>query len=305
MDHYIAHQASVPVLKHRLSPDISAAGYSYSEPFTINGVRVSFHPAGHILGSAQVRVEYKGEIWVASGDYKLQDDHISPAFEPVKCHTFITESTFGLPVYRWQPQEEVFAQVNEWWSTNASRNKASVLLGYSLGKAQRLLQNVDHSIGPVYTHGAIDNINQLFIAQGIALKPSERVTPLIPKSAYRNALIIAPTSAINSPWLRRFEPYSLGIASGWMALRGARRRRAADRGFVLSDHADWNELNTAIRATGAEKVYVTHGYTSAFARWLQENGTEAWEARTEYEGELAEISGQAEDTQENQEAPGP
>jgi putative mRNA 3-end processing factor len=287
---YLAHHDSLPILKYRLGSDISVQGIAYGEQITLNGVKVSFYPAGHIIGSAQVRVEHKGEVWVFSGDYKLGNDGLSVPFEPVKCHTFISESTFGLPIYKWKPQHEIFEGVNEWWRKNAEKGLASVLLGYALGKAQRVLQNVDHSIGPVYTHGAVENINELMRANGINLKPSRKVTDDIPKADFRKALIIAPPSAMATPWLKRFDPYSIAIASGWMRLRGTRRRRAADRGFVLSDHADWDELNEAVKATGAERVYVTHGYSAAFARWLTENGIEAHEGRTQYEGELAEIN---------------
>ena len=287
---YLAHHDSIPVLKYRLGADISVQGIGYGEQISLNGVSVSFHPAGHIVGSSQIRVEHKGEVWVFSGDYKLIDDGLSTPFEPVKCHTFISESTFGLPVYKWKSQHEVMSEINDWWRKNSESGIASVLLGYSLGKAQRILQNIDPSIGTVYTHGAVENINELMRQQGMKLNPSTRVTPELSKSAFRNALIIAPPSALASPWLRRFDPYSIGIASGWMRLRGARRRRAADRGFILSDHADWNELNTAIKETGAQKVFVTHGYTAAFARWLNENGIEAYEGKTQYEGELAEIN---------------
>lgn len=287
--HYLAHHDTVPVLKYRLGEGISVQGISYGERITLNGVSISFHPAGHIIGSAQIRVEYKGEVWVFSGDYKLENDGLSVPFEPVKCHTFISESTFGLPVYKWKPQHEVMNEINEWWRRNKEKGLASVLLGYSLGKAQRILQNIDPGIGPVYTHGAVENINELMRKQGVKLNLSTRVADHA-RAEFRDALIIAPPSALASPWLRRFDPYSIAIASGWMRLRGARRRRAVDRGFVLSDHADWNELNTAIKETGAERVFVTHGYTAAFARWLNENGIEAYEGKTQYEGELAEIN---------------
>jgi putative mRNA 3-end processing factor len=290
MDHYICHNESKEVLKYRLGNDISISTEAYGKPFNIKGVNLSFHPAGHIIGSAQIKVEYKGEIWVASGDYKIENDGISPAFEPIKCHTFISESTFGLPIFKWKPQAEIFSEINKWWEANKEHRKASVLIGYSLGKAQRLLQNIDHSIGPVYAHGAVQNMNDLFRKHYPSLPLSTRVSSNMPKSTFRGALILAPSSAIASPWLNRFEPYSLGIASGWMALRGARRRKAADQGFALSDHADWNDLNIAIKETGAERVYVTHGYTATFARWLREQGLEAHEAKTEYEGELAEIN---------------
>lgn len=287
---YLTHHDSIPILKYRLGQDISVQGVSYGEQITLNGVKLSFHPAGHIIGSSQVRVEHGGEVWVFSGDYKLGDDGLSTPFEPVKCHTFISESTFGLPVYKWKPQPEIMSDINEWWRKNAENGVASVLLGYALGKAQRIIQNVDHSIGPIYTHGAVENINELMRGNGIGLHDTEKVTDSISKASYRNALIIAPPSALATPWLKRFDPYSIAIASGWMRLRGARRRRAVDRGFVLSDHADWDELNEAVKATGAERVYVTHGYTAVFARWLSENGIEAHEGRTEYEGELAEIN---------------
>lgn len=287
---YLTHHDTIPILRYRLGSDISVQGIGYGEELTLNGVKLSFKPAGHIIGSAQVRVEYKGEVWVFSGDYKLEDDGLSVPFEPVKCHTFISESTFGLPIYKWKPQQEIMNEINEWWLSNIEKGMASVLLGYSLGKAQRILQNIDHSIGPVYTHGAVENVNEVLRGQGIPLKQSQKVTGDIPKSEFRKSLIIAPPSAHASPWLKRFDPYSIAIASGWMRLRGTRRRRAADRGFVLSDHADWDELNTAIKATGAERVYVTHGYTAAFSRWLNENGIEAYEGKTQYEGELAEIN---------------
>jgi putative mRNA 3-end processing factor len=294
MKKYLAHHDSLPVMRLRLGQDIDVQGVAYGEVLDLNGVKVSFHPAGHIVGSAQIRLEHQGEVWVVSGDYKLEDDGLCTPFEPVKCHTFITESTFGLPVYRWQPQAVVMAEVNAWWAANAAEGKASLLSGYSLGKAQRIIQSVDHDIGPVFTHGAVENTNEVLRAAGLALKPTIRVVAQGPdkhtKKDFRQALIIAPPGAIGSAWARRFQPFSLGIASGWMALRGARRRRAADRGFLLSDHADWPGLNEAIAATGAEKVFVTHGYSDLFARWLREQGLEAEVVQTQFEGELGEIS---------------
>lgn len=302
MKHYIAEHLTARILKYRLSADIDIMGLSYGEVLNVNGVKVSFHPAGHILGSAQIRLEYKGEVWVASGDYKTEDDGLSLPFEPIPCNAFITESTFGLPIYHWQPQKAIFDDVNHWWASNVNQNKTSIIFGYALGKAQRILQNLDLSIGPVFSHGAVDNLNRLFNDEGFKLPATTRVVPEMPKETFKNAIVIAPPSAINSPWLRRFEPYSLAIASGWMALRGARRRRAADRGFALSDHADWQSLNQAIDATGAECVYVTHGYTSVLARWLNEKGLDAKEVKTEYQGELSEIAeSQSEDPQDLEE----
>jgi putative mRNA 3-end processing factor len=288
--HYLCTTAAMPIIKYRLFLQDNIQTLDYGQPLTINGVNFSFHPAGHIPGSAQVRVEHKGEVWVFSGDYKLQQDGISTPFEPVRCQVFITESTFGLPVYKWKPQQEVFDDINAWWRKNQAQGKASVIAGYTLGKAQRILKNVDASIGKIFTHGAVDAVTEVLRKQGIDLPDAARVSDGISKEDLQSALIISPPSAVGSSWMRRFFPYSLGVASGWMKLRGTRRRRGADRGFVLSDHADWNDLNLAIKETGAEKVFVTHGYTEIFTQWLNSKGIEAKEVRTRFEGELGEMA---------------
>lgn len=281
---YLCHDATLPLLRLRLGADIRAEGVAYNETFMINGVKVSFHPAGHIIGSAQIRLEYKGEIWVVSGDYKLQHDGVSEPFEAVRCHHFITESTFGLPVYRFPPPGEVYAAINEWWAGNAAAGINSVIIGYALGKAQRIMKHLDTGVGPVFTHGAVDNVNKVLMANGLQLPEAIRVTPDMQKKDIKGAMIVAPPSAIGTPWLNRFAPFSLGVCSGWMQLRGARRRRSADRGFILSDHCDWTQLNDAVAATGADHVYVTHGYKSAFARWLRDKeGLHAFEVETLYE----------------------
>ncbi|WP_420387556.1 ligase-associated DNA damage response exonuclease [Roseivirga sp.] len=285
MKHYLAHPMSIPVMKLRLGRDISVQGLDYNEKLIINGVEFSLHPAGHIPGSAQVRVSYQGETWVVSGDYKTEADGISTPFEPVKCHTFITECTFGLPVYHWQPQEDIFNEIITWWKKNASEGLNTLITAYSLGKAQRVIKNVDDSIGPIFTHGAIENTNEALKTAGLELPPTTRVTKELDKKAFQGALIIAPPSALNSPWMKKFKPASLGIASGWMQLRGTRRRRAADRGFALSDHADWNGLLSAIKATEAETVITTHGYTNTFSKYLNEIGIHSVEEKTLFSGE--------------------
>ncbi len=284
MGAYLCHHQTIPVLKKRLG-DNNYQVFRYGEEITINGVKFNFYPAGHVLGSAQIRVEYGGDVWVASGDYKLQHDGISAPFEAVKCNTFITESTFGLPVYNWKPQAEVINEINAWWKLNQEKGKCSVIFAYSLGKAQRIIHNVDHALGDIFVHGSVENMNTAYSEAGIALKPCRKVSAGFGKEAYRNALIVAPPSADGSEWMRKFEPYSTALASGWMALRGARRRGAVDRGFVLSDHADWGELNTAVKATGATRVIVTHGYTSVFSQWLREQGLEAFDVETQFSGE--------------------
>jgi len=279
--HYLAHELSKEVLLYRLGP-INLQTVAYGEKVMKNGVQISLHPAGHVIGSAQIRVEYQGEVWVVSGDYKVEDDGISTPFEPVPCHHFISECTFGMPVYQWKPQASVFNDINNWWRINQEQNVATVLVGYSLGKAQRILQNLDISIGKVYTHGVIENTNEALRRNGVILNPTTRITPESSKEEVRKGIILAPPSSVGTPWMRRFLPYSFGYCSGWMAIRGAKRRRAADRGFVLSDHADWDGLISAIDATGCESVYLTHGYTATFARYLNEIGFDAHEVHTLY-----------------------
>lgn len=281
MGAYLATKTAAPVMRHRLG-DIRLDTVDYGTVTTHNGVQVSFHPAGHVPGSAQIRVEYQGEVWVASGDYKTVDDGLSEPFEPVPCHAFITESTFGLPVFNWTPQDVLARQINEWWAENAGNGTFSLLSCYALGKAQRLLRAVDPAIGPILTHGAIENTNRIMRAQGIALPDTTLVTPDLDLKAHKGALVLATPSALNSTWARRFKPASTAFASGWMALRGVRRRRAADRGFIMSDHADWAGLNDAIKATGAERIFVTHGYTSVFSKWLTELGYDAKIVQTEF-----------------------
>ena len=283
--HYLSTSCALPILRTRLGPDAVIEGIAYGEVRTINGVKVSLHPAGHVLGSAQVRIEHEGEVWVVSGDYKLDPDPTCDPFEPVRCHTFITESTFGLPIYRWCTPREIFDGIDAWWRSNAAQGRASVLFGYAFGKAQRILASVDASIGPIVVHGAVEVLNAGYRECGVALPETRRVSDFESKKDYAGALIVAPPSAQSTPWLKRFGDYSDAFASGWMAIRGARRRRVVDRGFVLSDHADWQSLNRAIEATGAERVFVTHGHTTPLVQWLNEHGLEAHSMKTEFEGE--------------------
>lgn len=288
---YLAAARGLPVLRARLGAEASIEGLAYGEVRTIDGVKVSLHPAGHVLGSAQVRIEHGGEVWVVSGDYKLDPDPTCEAFEPVRCNVFVTESTFALPVYRWDPPEKIFAGVNEWWRANAAAGRASVLFGYAFGKAQRILSGVDASIGPIVVHGAVEVLNAGYREAGVALPITKHVDDFPTKSDFAGALVVAPPSAQSTPWLKRFGEYSDAFASGWMAIRGARRQRSVDQGFVLSDHADWPSLQRAIAATGAERVYVTHGQVEVMVRWLCERGYDAKPMETEFEGEAGAEEG--------------
>ncbi len=285
---YLAAREGELVLRTRLGPQADIETVTFGEANTINGVRVSFHPAGHILGSAQIRVEHGGQVWVVSGDYKSEPDPTCTAFEPLRCHVFITESTFGLPIYRWAPQEETFGEMRAWWARNREHGRASVMFAYALGKAQRVLAGLrDADIGPIYTHGAVEQLNVDYRVAGIAL-PATRHAASMPRGTdFAGSLILAPPSAAGSTWLRRFGASSTAFASGWMTLRGARRRRALDRGFVLSDHVDWPALLDAIAATGAERVQVTHGFREPVVRWLQEHGLQAESVLSHWEGDEA------------------
>jgi putative mRNA 3-end processing factor len=281
--YYLTSDAGCGVLRERLGRDAHIEAMPYGQRLIRKGVMISLHPAGHILGSAQVRVEYRGEVWVVSGDYKTDADPTCASFEPVRCHTFITECTFGLPIYRWPSPAGVFSGINAWWLANQQEQRTSVLYAYSLGKAQRVLAGVDREIGPIIIHGAVAKLLPYYAAAGVDLPPVG-----VGSAPKGRGLVIAPASVEGTPWLRRFGDASRAFASGWMMLRGARRRQALDRGFVLSDHADWNGLMASIRATGAERILVTHGATGPMVRWLRENGWEADALPTRFTGEKEE-----------------
>lgn len=286
---YLATKAALPVLRHRLG-SVQAHGLDYGETLRIGEVEVSFHPAGHVPGSAQIRVAARGEVWVVSGDYKTEADGFAESFQPVACHTYITECTFGLPVWRWQPQEVLLGQIAAWWEANRTAGRASILAAYSFGKAQRVMAGLaalGALPGPILTHGAVEEVTAILRAQGYALPPTVRVTADVSARTHPGALVIAPPSALGSAWARRLGPAEEAFASGWMEVRGMRRRRGPGTGFALSDHADWPGLNAAIAATGATRVFVTHGYTAPFRRWLADQGYEAGIVTTDYQGDAA------------------
>jgi putative mRNA 3-end processing factor len=285
-DLYLCHRSTAPILRKRLG-NVTIQTVEYGERLSLDSVTLSLHPAGHIVGSAQACIEKDGDVWVASGDYKLEADGVCSPFEPLRCRVFITESTFGLPIYRWRPQADIFKDVNDWWRTNADRGLASVLYAYALGKAQRVLAHLETSIGDIFCHGAIEPMNAIYRDAGVTLPQSRSVGEAKSRREFAGAMILAPSSAAGSPWLRRFGDYSDGFASGWMQVRGNRRRRGLDRGFALSDHADWPGLLSAISATGATRVLATHGSTVPLTRYLREQGLESTPLETAYGDETA------------------
>jgi len=277
------------LLQTRMGANAVIDTLDYGETVNIRGVNVSFHPAGHVLGSAQVRIEYRGHIFVVSGDYKADPDATCAPFEPVRCHTFLTESTFGLPIYHWPTGEQIFGEINHWWRDNQQQGKASILYAYALGKSQRLMAGVDATIGPIYLHGAVERVTRAYRETGVALPHTLPVSAMPRNTDWSKSLIIAPPSAHGSVWVRRFGTRSSAMASGWMSIRGTRRRKALDRGFILSDHVDWRGLMSAIAATQAERVLVTHGYVAVVVRTLREKGLDAHGLQTEYTGEVDDV----------------
>lgn len=282
---YLTARDGEAVLRARVGPEVPIQATAYGEELTMGGVRISLHPAGHVLGSAQVRIERGGEVWVVSGDYKLASDPTCAPFEPLRCHVFVTESTFGLPIFRWPDASQVISAIHAWWRANQQLRRASVLFAHPLGKAQRLLACVDPSVGPIYTHGAVERMNHLYREQGIVLAPT---THAAAGSCWDGALIVAPPSCHGTAWERRFGEFSTAFASGWMRIRGTRRRRSLDRGFVISDHADWPGLLRAVEETRADCVWVTHGYRAPLVRWLAEHGQNALAVEAHFEGERDE-----------------
>lgn len=278
---YLCHTQTKPLLQLRLGNNLYQT-VGWNEPVYINGVKVSFHPAGHVIGSSQIRLEYEGEVWVFSGDYKVVNDGISGQFEPVKCNTFITESTFGLPLYKWKPPEQLNKDIQQWVLKNQEAGVTSVVVAYSLGKAQRVLKAIAEVTTNIFAHGAVYNVHEALVNAGWQLPTLKRVRAETKKEELASSVVIAPPSAESSSWMKRFTPYSLGVCSGWMQVRGNVRRANVDAGFAMSDHADWTGLLEAVKATGAQKVFVTHGFQAVFSRYLNEIGIEAAEVKTEY-----------------------
>jgi putative mRNA 3-end processing factor len=284
---YLCHELTKPILNQRLGADLVIETLPYNKEISINGVKLSLFPAGHVIGSSQIRLEYKGEVCVVSGDYKVEYDGISTAFEPVKCHTFVSESTFGLPIYKWQPQDVIFGQIRDWVSDNQDKGKTSVLVAYSLGKAQRLIKNLA-AYSDIYVHNSIANLNEGFIKAGVDLPETIRITADTKKDSMQQGLVIVPPALADGKWMKTLQSAATGVCSGWMQVRAGRRWRSADAGFALSDHADWPGLLTAIEATSAEKVFVTHGFTATFSKYLNEIGIESEEVKTQYGNEEEE-----------------
>lgn len=280
---YLAATPGVSILGRRLGPGAAIQGIAYGDRLRLGEVTVSFHPSGHILGGAQILLECEGERWIAAGDYKREVDPTCEEFEPVACDTFITEATFGLPIFRWGNTATEVQELFAWWEDNRAAGRASVLFCYALGKAQRVLAELaiytDH---PIYVHGAVEPLAECYRQEGVRLLPTRRVADTLRGHSFAGELVLAPTSAAASTWMRRFGEAATAFASGWMRVRGTRRRRGYDRGFVISDHADWPGLLGTIRESGAHRVLTTHGFTEVLAQYLREQGIKSQVLSTPY-----------------------
>jgi putative mRNA 3-end processing factor len=290
---YLCTDASAPLLARRFGPDAIIESVPYGRTVSIGGTRVSFHPAGHVLGSAQIRVEGPDGVWVVTGDYKRAADPTCAPFEVVPCDVFVTESTFALPIYRWDPTGDVIGELVDWWHTNGARGLTSIVFCYTIGKAQRLLAEIGRvSDRPIWVHGALLPMIEAYREAGIAMPPTQTLIERPRGTSFAGELVLAPPSARGTPWMRRLGDLSDALASGLMRVRGVRRQRAYDRGFVLSDHADWPAVIETIADSGAARVLATHGHAEPLARFLREQGVDAGVIRTAWEHE-----GGADDTE--------
>ena len=279
MQKYFATPLTAAVMRLRLGAGIVVQEHEYAQQFSIGGVQVSLHPAGHVPGSAQIRIEHAGRVWVATGDYKRENDGISEPFELLACDGLITEATFGLPIYQWPPQSTVRADIQAWWAENRAAGRTSLLYGYSFGKAQRLLAMLAGD-GPIYGHGAVYNVTQALRDAGMVLPELRRVPAVADMAEFEpGALVLAPPSAGGTPWVRRFRPFDEAFVSGWMSIRSSRSSRNIGRGFTMSDHADWPALIDTITGTGAQFVQPFCGSKNQLSRYLREElGLEAPDA---------------------------
>jgi putative mRNA 3-end processing factor len=264
---YLCTPATGALLQRRLE-GARIETLSYGERRRVGQVTISLHPAGHMLGSAQVRIEGSGGVWVVSGDYKREPDPTCAPFEPQRCDVFITEATYALPLFRWDDPGEVARDIVRWWQGNPE--KTSVLFCYALGKAQRLLGEIRKLTDrPVWVHGMVEPFAQVYRENGVALSVTRHVGD---ERGLAGELVLAPITARGTPWMKRFRRFEQAFASGLLRIRGTRRRRGFDRGFVVSDHADWPGLLRTIRETSAGRIYAMHGHRDALVRYLREAG---------------------------------
>jgi putative mRNA 3-end processing factor len=285
MERYFCARSGAALLRQRVGKNAAVQALAFGAPLRIGKAWISLHPAGHILGSAQVRIEHDGVVTVVTGDHNASDTHAAAEpFEAVPCDVLVTESTFGLPVYHWARPEAVMAEIHGWWRANQAAGRTSVLPCYPLGKTQRILAALDASVGPVALAGPGRAFLPLYAAEGVRFPESVDLVPETVEQLKGSGLVLISFAGREPELLKRLAPLSFGAASGWMRIRGVRRSRDCDRGFVLSDHSDWPGLLRCVRQSGARRVGVTHGQTEVFARYLREvEGLDGFVVPTRFE----------------------
>jgi putative mRNA 3-end processing factor len=268
---YLCTPDTAALIRRRIGSEATIQELPYGTPLRIGDVTVSFHPAGHMLGSAQLRISSSDGVWVVSGDYKREADPTCAPFEPVRCDTFVTESTYALPLFRWDSPQSVAREILDYWLS--APGNASLVFCYAFGKAQRILGELASLTDrPIYVHGAVEAVAEIYRQRGVSLA---KTIPVADQRGLAGELILAPLTARGTPWMKRFKSPQQAFVSGLLRIRGTRRRRGFDRGFVLSDHADWPGVLRTIRETGASEVRALHGSRDALIHWLRDQGMNA------------------------------
>ena len=275
-DHVLATPQTIDIMRHRYGANCAGTfqPLAFGERLAIDDVTVSLHPAGHILGSAQVLMEYGGKRAVVTGDYKTHPDSTAQTFELVPCDLFVTEATFGLPVFQ---HPDPMLEINRLLASVAAQpDRCHVIGAYALGKAQRvikLIREAGHD-APIYLHGAQEKLCSYYMEQGIDLGDLRKALDR-EKESFRGHIVIAPPSALRDRWSRRLPDPVVCQASGWMTIKQRAKQSGVELPLVISDHADWNELTTTIAATGAQTIWVTHGREDALVHWCRQRGLAA------------------------------
>lgn len=272
---YYCAAPSARLLAHRLGVDASIVGIPYRKKMQFGEVSVSFHSAGHILGSAQIRIEQGSKVWVVSGDYKRQYDLTCEPFEVIPCDTFITEATFGHPKYQWDERSNTAQEILDWWDENRAAGRNSLLFAYALGKAQRVLAELATLTDlRALVYGETAALTDCYRAEGVKMIPTERLESFKGETIH-GELIVAPHSISSTPWIRKLANPATAFASGWMRTGAFGFGSRYDRGFVLSDHADWPALLKTINETRAKRVYILHNADGPLTRHLRKLGINA------------------------------
>ena len=267
-EEYISTYETAIILKERIGKGINIKTYDFCEDFKINGINFSLHPSGHILGSSQIKLTLADEKWLITGDFKRQRDETCKEYEKVKTDFIISESTFGLPIFKWDEPQNTATDITKW--VNSSQEKTSILFCYSLGKAQRLLNEISKTNfkNKIYTHSTIHKMNNCYKKLGVEVIDTRKFDQKKNNEDLKGSLILLPPSLNKNSFIKNFKEIQTGFASGWMSIRARRKRSGYDKGFAISDHADWEAILNTIKESKAKNVFFHHGDSEALNRYL-------------------------------------